>query len=205
MEPLREYIRFYIYTLVLNSVSEQGLSMRRACDGLWGPFTFFSHSCQMDSTFYWCQSERALKMKHVLGGHANFCDRQFCGESRVLLLGVSYGSALYVLSSMSSLVGPRGAQDWSPTSWQQNRKNKGWQSSAAIGFKNVNQMALRGFLMLLRVTKVGLPSSLWKINVLTWCGWPKMNLARRSWKQVAVQERECSSFSLILRDLLLWT
>ena len=149
--------------------------------------------------------ERAWKMKHVLGGHANFCDRQFCGESRALELGVSYGSALYVLSCMSSLVGPRGAQDWSPTSWQQNRKNKGWQSSAAIGCKNVSQMAIRGFLMLLRVTKVGLPSLLWKINVLTWCGWPKMNHARRSWKQVSVQERECSSFSLILRDLLLWT
>ena len=31
-------------------------------------------------------------------------------------------------------------------------------------------MALRGFLMLLRVTNVGFPSSLWKINILTWWG-----------------------------------
>ena len=84
-----------------------------------------------------------------------------------------------MLLSVSSLVGPRGAQDGSLTSRQQSRKNKGWQS-AAIGCKNLRQMALRGFLMLLRVTSVGFPSSLIKIKVLTWCDWPKKNHARRS-------------------------
>ena len=74
-----------------------------------------------------------------------------------------------MLSSMSSFVGPRGAQDGSPTSWQHNRKNNGWQS-VAIGCKNLSQMALRGFLMLLRVTSVGFPS-LWKISALRCCGW----------------------------------
>ena len=96
---------------------------------------------------------------------------------------------------MSSLVGPRGSQDGSPASWKQNRKNKWWQynESAANGCKSLNQMALiRSFLMLLRVTSVGFPPSLWKINVLIWFGWPKMTHSRRSWKQVSVQERECS-------------
>ena len=55
-------------------------------------------------------------------------------------------------------------------------------------------MALRGFLMLLRVKSVGFPSSLWKINVLTWCGWPKMNHARSSWKQVSFQEENVHQF-----------
>ena len=80
-----------------------------------------------------------------------------------------------------------------PSPVADNRRNKGWQS-AAIGFKYLNQMALRGFLMLLRVKNVGFPSSLWKINVLTWCGWPKMNHARSSWKQVSFQEENVHQF-----------
>ena len=155
-------------------------------------------------------AERALNMKHVLGGHERLWPTVLWREPEALIVEDPtitlrfLATEVHMLSSMSSLVGPRGAQDGSLTSWQQNKKNKGWQS-AAIGCKNLNQMFLRGFQMLLRVTSVGFPSSVWKINVLTWCGWPKMNQARRCWKQVSVQEREWSPFSSILRGLLLST
>ena len=55
------------------------------------------------------------------------------------------------------------------------------------------------------MTKVGFLPSLWKINFLTLCDCQTMNQARRSWKQVSVQQRECSPFSSMLRGPLLST
>ena len=73
-----------------------------------------------------------------------------------------------MLSSMSR----RGVQDGFPTSWQQNRRNKGWQSQEfePNGPKRFpDDVADNKFWISF-------------LNVVTWCGWPKMNHARRSSK-----------------------
>ena len=53
----------------------------RTCDGLWGSFTFFSHSFQIDSAFYWLQSE--LSRWSACWENTDVSDRQFCVDSRI--------------------------------------------------------------------------------------------------------------------------
>ena len=180
MEPSREYIRFHIYTCY-----KLGFRARPDHEELVTVYGDLSPSFRIVAR--WIQ--------HFSDGRESVEDEARAGRPRTsvtdrsveraealivehttitlrflaLELSVSYGSAHAVIH----------AQDGSSTSWQQSRKNKGWQS-AATGCNNLNQMALWGFLLLLRVTSVGFPSSLWRIKVLTWCEWPKMNHARRS-------------------------
>ena len=120
------------------------------------------------------------------------CDRKFCGESRRINSRRPYYNAQFLSlgtwcklrKSAHAIVHEqlgwsKRCARWIPhqlTTEQKEQRAK----SAAIAWNYLNQMALRGFLMLLRVANFGFPSTLWKINILTWCGWPKMNHAWRS-------------------------
>ena len=117
-------------------------------------------------------AERALKTKHVLGGQRPSLTDSSVERSEALTVedptitlrflalepGVSYRSAHAFVHEQLGRA-KRCARRVLHQLTTENRENKAWQS-AAIGWNNLNQMALRGFLMLLRVTSVGFPSSI---------------------------------------------